>query len=103
MTVNPALEEFERYRAELSDACRAHPKIVGLVLFGSSADRSRVDQWSDHDFAVICEARVQEALRGDLSWLPRYGSLAFAAREHHDGFKAVYRSGAVIEFAVVDH
>lgn len=102
MPVNPVLDEFERYLRELSDGCRAHPDIVGLVLMGSSADRSRVDEWSDHDFAVVCESGTQEKLRRNLSWLPRHNSLGFAAREHHDGFKGIYRNGAVIEFAVVD-
>jgi hypothetical protein len=100
--VNPALHEFERYLTQLSDACRAHPAITGLVLMGSTADRFRVDEWSDHDFAVVCNEGAQESLRGDLSWLPCHDSLAFVAREHHDGFKGAYQNGAVIEFAVVD-
>lgn len=67
---------------------------------GSTADRTRVDEWSDHDFAVVCEPGNEEELRGDLSWLPDFGQLMLAAREQHDGFKALYRDGSVVEFAV---
>jgi hypothetical protein len=95
-------ERFDRYLAELVAACSTQPLIDGLVLMGSTAERSRVDEWSDHDFAVIAQTPSLELLRGDLGWLPRHQSLAFAAREHHDGFKAVYDDGSVIEFAVAD-
>jgi hypothetical protein len=97
-----ALLGFELYLEDLVANCVAHPAIDGLVLFGSTADRNRVDEWSDHDFAIVCQTEFLEALRSDLTWLPRFESIAFAAREHHDGFKAVYSNGAVIEFAVVD-
>ena len=95
-------EEFERYIADLVASCRARPAIVGLVLMGSTADRERVDEWSDHDFAVIAEGDAVEALRNDLSWLPRADRIVAVAREHHDGFKAICASGAAIEFAVTD-
>jgi hypothetical protein len=102
ITVDATHERFGLYLAELVSACREHPLIDGLVLMGSTADRSRVDEWSDHDFAVVCETPSLADLRSDLGWLPRHDSLAFAAREHHDGFKAVYNDGSVIEFAVTD-
>lgn len=69
---------------------------------GSTAERSRADEWSDHDFAVVCESGWQETLREDLGWLPHPSSIVAVGREHHDGFKAVYADGHVIEFAVVD-
>lgn len=97
------LREFDAYLDELVRSCHEHPSITALVVMGSTADRSRVDEWSDHDFAVVCASGAQEELRGDLSWLPRAGELVLAVREDHDGFKAIYSDGAVIEFAVVDH
>jgi hypothetical protein len=95
--------KFGVYLDELVQACREHASITALVVMGSTADRSRVDEWSDHDFAVVCVNGVQEELRKDLSWLPRANELVLAVREDHDGFKAIYGNGAVIEFAVVDH
>lgn len=96
------MTRFDDYVDELVASCEAHPMITGLVLMGSAADRSRVDEWSDHDFAVITMSDDVEQLRSDLSWLPRNDELVTWAREHHDGFKAVYSDGAVIEFAVTD-
>jgi hypothetical protein len=96
------VSDFDRYLAELVTACERHARITGLVLMGSTADRSRVDGWSDHDFAVIAPTDALEPLRGDLSWLPRSESMVACAREWHDGFKVIYADGAVIEFAVTD-
>jgi hypothetical protein len=96
------VDRFDSYLRELLDSCTENPAITGLVLMGSTADRSRVDEWSDHDFAVVTSPEHVEELRGDLAWLPRHRHLAASAREHHDGFKAVYDDGAVIEFAVTD-
>ena len=96
------MDRFTAYLQELVESCTQSPVITGLVLMGSTADRSRVDEWSDHDFAVITAPERVEALRGDLSWLPRHDRLVASVREHHDGFKAVYDDGSVIEFAVTD-
>ena len=96
------MDRFTDYLQELVESCTQSPVITGLVLMGSTADRSRVDEWSDHDFAVITAPERVEALRADLSWLPRHDRLVASVREHHDGFKAVYDDGSVIEFAVTD-
>ncbi len=96
------MDRFTAYLQELVESCTQSPVITGLVLMGSTADRSRGDEWSDHDFAVIAPPERVEALRGDLSWLPRHDRLVASVREHHDGFKAVYDDGSVIEFAVTD-
>lgn len=76
------------------------PRVVGLVLAGSSADTTRRDQWSDHDFLVIVDDDVAEHFRGDLFWLPDDGDLAFSFRETEHGLKALYRDGLMLEFAV---
>ena len=47
------MSRFDDYLSELVAACEQNPFITGLVLMGSTADRARVDEWSDHDFAVI--------------------------------------------------
>lgn len=90
------------YLDRLVAACAAEPRITGLVLFGSSADRARADEWSDHDFAVVTAPDHIADLRADLRWLPDADHLVAWAQEHHDGFKAINDRGAVIEFAVTD-
>ena len=96
------LERFTRYTESLVEACRATPSVIGLVLVGSVADTERVDEWSDHDFFLITETGGQEKLRQDLTWLPSNDEIAFSFRETAHGLKVVYRTGAVLEFAVFD-
>lgn len=100
MTSENTLERFEKYSESLTQSCIQHPKIIGLVLVGSTAETQRVDEWSDHDFFVITEDGEQEGLRQNLSWLPEPDSLAFWFRETEHGLKVVYKSGDVLEFAV---
>jgi len=100
--VDETTQSFEDYIAELIHICEEEPDVIGLVLFGSTADRSRMDEWSDHDFAVVTRSGAQSRLRGDLRWLPRCEELVLSVQERHGGFKAVYEDGHVIEFAVVD-
>ncbi len=99
---NDTLSRFLDYSNLLTEACIAHPEIVGLVLVGSAAETERVDAWSDHDFFVITSSGSQESLRTDLNWLPNSHSIAFSFRETEHGLKVVYESGAVLEFAIFD-
>lgn len=102
MTSQNTLARFKEYSDSLTNSCVLHPKIIGLVLVGSTAETERVDQWSDHDFFVITESGEQEPLRKDLSWLPNSESIAFWFRETEHGLKVVYNSGDVLEFAIFD-
>ncbi len=97
MTSDPdAFIEVLRHTAE-SDS-----RIQGLVLCGSSAEPSRRDRWSDHDFLLITNDGTPEQFRTDLSWLPAAEDIAWSFRETAHGLKALYRSGLLIEFAVFD-
>ena len=96
------LSKFLDYSRSLTEACIAHPQILGLVLVGSAAETERVDKWSDHDFFVITPSGAQDSLRTDLNWLPNSQSIAFSFRETEHGLKVVYESGALLEFAVFD-
>lgn len=78
----------------------ADPQVIGLVLAGSSAETSRRDEWSDHDFLVIVVDGVAEQYRTNLSWLPDHDQLAFSFRETAHGLKALYRDGLMLEFAI---
>ena len=102
MASQNTLARFIKYSESLIDSCKKNPKIIGLVLVGSTAETERVDEWSDHDFFVITESNDQEPLRNDLSWLPQPQEIAFWFRETEHGLKVVYRSGDVLEFAIFD-
>jgi hypothetical protein len=93
-------EAFELFSARLRENLATRPDVLGLVLMGSTAARHRVDEWSDHDFAVVAVDGEVEAVRSDLCWLPDAGDVALSVREDHDGHKVVYDDGHVLEFGV---
>jgi hypothetical protein len=67
------------------------------------ADRDYApDEWSDHDFFVITPPGGQEALREDLSWLPRADRVALSFRETGHGLVVLYDDGHLLEFAVFE-
>ena len=102
MSENSSLEEFLDYSHELSVSAEQHPDVLGLVLVGSAADTSRVDEWSDHDFFLVVKVGCGEAMRNDLTWLPDFENVAIASGETAHGLKVVYRNGHVLEFAVFE-
>ncbi len=94
------LDQFTQFIASLHENLAARADVIGLVLAGSTADRKRVDEWSDHDFGVITVDGVAERLHSDLSWLPDLPEVALAVREANDGSKVVYDDGHVLEFGI---
>lgn len=102
MTSPSVLERFINYSDRLRDSLAERENVIGLILLGSTADHSRVDEWSDHDFFVITTAGTAEAMRQDLSWLPDFEQIALAPRETDHGLKVVYGDSRVLEFAVFE-
>lgn len=96
-------EGYAAFTETLHERLVADPRVLGLVALGSMACRDyEPDRWSDHDFFVIAKPGNQEALRTDLSWLPRSDRLVFSYRETPHGVKALYDDGHLVEFAVFD-
>lgn len=93
-------ERFEQYTERLIASVSARTDVEGLVLLGSTAAVDRIDEWSDHDFYLVVREGTQERFRTDLDWLPDPEEVVFAVRETEHGLKVIYRSGAVLEFAV---
>jgi hypothetical protein len=91
---------FEERLHELVAAARARPEIVGLVGFGSTAERSRADEWSDHDLAVITTPGTEPPLRHELDWLPHPERIALAVVDGHDAVSVITDAGEVLEFGV---
>jgi hypothetical protein len=96
-------DEYRAFTHELTECVRDKSRAIGLIAVGSMAERDySADEWSDHDFFVITDSGRQEALRTDLSWLPRRGNVAMAFRETEHGVTVVYDDGHLLEFAVFD-
>lgn len=93
-------DRFERFIELLTATAQREPDIVGLVGMGSTAQRHRVDEWSDHDFALVTVDGAQDRYRHELSWLPGAASIALSVVEHHGGVKVIYDDGHVLEFGV---
>lgn len=92
---------FDTYLARLVAGLDARSDVTGLVLAGSTADRDRVDEWSDHDFLVVADSEANaERLRRELDWLPDAERIVLRPREGVHGLKVVYDDGHVLEFAV---
>lgn len=100
--MSDTLAAFDAYTDRLVTWARSDDRVLGIALLGSGADRGRIDEWSDHDIAVVVDAAAVEELRGTTDWIPDASSLAVVGREWHDGFKALFADGRVIEYAVTD-
>lgn len=98
-TDGPISDPFIR---TLTERLESDPDVVGLVLAGSSAETTRRDQWSDHDFLLITQDGTPERYRTDLHWLPDADTIGWWFRETAHGLKVLYRTGLLLEFAVFD-
>lgn len=96
------MNPFDEYTARLDAAARADDRVIGVVLLGSGADPTRIDEWSDHDVALVVDSQSVETFRQTADWLPDASDLAVLGREWHDGFKGIFDDGRVIEYAVTD-
>jgi hypothetical protein len=100
LSTPPRPERFDRFLELLVAEAARHDDVVGVAAFGSTADRERADEWSDHDVALIVEAGAEPRYRDDLGWLPTSDPLAFSVIEHHGGGKVVDLGGHIVEFGV---
>lgn len=91
---------FEAVLDALVATAQDSDDVVGLVAFGSTADRSRTDAGSDHDFAWITVPGAEDTWRRDPGWLPCADAIALHVVEHHGGVKVVYDDGHRLEFGV---
>ncbi len=97
------LEAFRHWTQRLIDNLKQDERVLGLVILGSGAEVQRTpDAWSDHDFFVITQPGVQEAMRTNLAWLPDAEQIVLRPRETEHGLKVLFADGHVIEFAVFD-
>ena len=97
-----ALAAFDAYTRRVVGWARSEPRVLGVALLGSGADRERIDGWSDHDLLVLAEPDAVAGLRHDLSWLPDATAIAAAGHEWHDGVKVLFDDGRVLELGVTD-
>ncbi|GGJ54077.1 hypothetical protein [Deinococcus roseus] len=93
-------EQFQAFKEALAHKTQQNPELVGLVFLGSSADASRQDQWSDHDFFLISQEGLQDRYRKDLSWLPDDFAISLGFQDTDHGVQVISETGHLLEFAV---
>jgi len=93
---------FQNFIEQLQARLEADPRVLGLVLLGSTADSSYRDQWSDHDFWVITETGAQGPYLDASAWLPDAGSILLSVRNGPSRRTVLYRGGHKVEYAIFD-
>lgn len=91
---------FEQYLHAVVERLSSDPRVVGLVAMGSTAERHRVDEWSDHDLAIVTKPGHQDELRRERGWVPDADRIVLDVVEWHGGGKVLFNDGRVIEFGV---
>ena len=84
---------FQNFIEQLQARLDADPRVLGLVLLGSTADASYRDAWSDHDFWVITETGAQGVYLDTPAWLPDAASILLTARHGISYRTVLYRDG----------
>jgi hypothetical protein len=76
---------------------------LALLALGSSGiERHRIDEYSDLDFFVICEAGFKQEYLSNIAWLTQIAPVAFYFRNTIDGYKLLYEDDVFCEFAVFE-
>jgi hypothetical protein len=91
---------FDDRLRELVEAAAARPELVGIVGFGSTAERSRADQWSDYDLALVVRPGHEAGLRRAHDWVPHPERVVLAVVDGHDAVTVVWTGGEVLEYGV---
>lgn len=96
-------QEYQAFSDALQRTLERDSRVRGLIAAGSMAGLShQPDEWSDHDFWVVVEPDTLEWFHTHHEWLPDSEQIVLWFRETRDGFKVIYRSGHLLEFAVFD-
>lgn len=99
--MNP--NQYQVFTENLKQNLESDTQVIGLVALGSMAQtHHQPDEYSDHDFFVVVQSGCQETFRQDLQWLPDRENIVLFYRETAHGLKVLYRSGHLLEFAVLD-
>ncbi|MFN8222237.1 MAG: hypothetical protein U0R50_03200 [Gaiellales bacterium] len=92
--------EYDSFTRTLAERLQNDPRVVGLVLLGSTAGGH--DRFSDHDLFIISVTAAQEELKNDRSWLPPSFDPVLVLRDTAHGLKVLGRNGHLVELAVFD-
>lgn len=96
------MDHFLDYTSLLISEATHNEHVLGLILLGSTAELTRVDEWSDHDFFLVVTPGYGEIFRTNLDWLPKRAQAIATPRETQHGYKVLFDDGHIFEFAVFE-
>lgn len=86
---------------ELVEYWKSKQGVRAVIAFGSLAEVSRFDQWSDLDFLVICDSVNKQSLLESISALDKINSTAYYQIEYGDSVKVLFDDGILCDFGIV--
>ncbi len=92
--------EYQQWLDETVTRLALEDAVIGVVAMGSTANRSRTDEWSDHDIAIVVAEGSEAQFRGDVSWMANHESVVDVVTEHHGGCRALFADGHLVEWGV---
>lgn len=74
--------------------------LAFLALGSVGKETSRIDEFSDLDFFVICKPDKKDRFIHHVDWLTAVKPAAFFFQNTRDGLKFIYEDGILCEFAI---
>lgn len=88
---------------EIAQSLERTEHAIALLALGSiGVERERMDEYSDLDFFVICEAGQKKRYIDNLDWLYTLAPVAYSFQNTVDGHKLLYQDDVFCEFAVFE-
>jgi hypothetical protein len=94
--------DYELYTSLAIERVEADPKVLGLILVGSTAEPETRDEWSDHDFWIITFPGAQGKYLHSPEWLPFSESILLSALHGENVRSVLYLNHHMVEYAVFD-
>ncbi|MGL4338661.1 MAG: hypothetical protein ACRCST_17370, partial [Turicibacter sp.] len=93
------LKRLDEIGVSLSQ-CEGAQALLGLGSVGLEQDR--IDDYSDLDFFVICEAGYKVRFIENVDWLEDCFPISFIHKNTVDGYKLLFADGVFCECAVFE-
>lgn len=88
---------------EIAQSLERTEHAIALLALGSiGVERERMDEYSDLDFFVICEAGYKKRYIDNLDWLYTIAPVAYSFQNTVDGHKLLYQDDVFCEFAIFE-
>lgn len=86
---------------ELTIFFKNYDGVKAIMGFGSLADLSRFDNYSDLDFLIVCTPETRDELLGNLDKFHAVAPIAYAGIEGEDAVKLLFMDGVLCDFGIV--